>query len=82
MINEANRDLDTVVAAFSSGKVNRRDFIRKATALGLSTGMAGALATAWSGQVRAQSTTTTDQPAGEFDYIVVGSGSAGSAAVH
>ncbi|MEM1274367.1 MAG: GMC family oxidoreductase N-terminal domain-containing protein [Pseudomonadota bacterium] len=82
MTNDAYRSLDAAVAEFSSGKVSRRDFIRKATALGLSAGMAGALATAWSGQVRAQSTTTTDIPAGDFDYIVVGSGSAGSAAVH
>ncbi|MEM6637669.1 MAG: twin-arginine translocation signal domain-containing protein [Pseudomonadota bacterium] len=71
-----------MVAAFNSGKVSRRDFIKKARALGLSTGMAGALATAWSGQVRAHSTKTTENLSGDFDYIVVGSGSAGSAAVH
>ncbi|MEM9249756.1 MAG: GMC family oxidoreductase N-terminal domain-containing protein, partial [Pseudomonadota bacterium] len=82
MTNTAYRGLDTMVAEFSSGKMSRRAFLRKATALGLSTGMAGALATAWSGQVHAQSTTTTGQPTGDFDYIVVGSGSAGSAAVH
>lgn len=82
MSESSQRDLDAAVAKFSNGKMNRRDFIQRATALGLSAGMAGALATAWAGQVRAQSTRTADRPSSEYDYIVVGSGSAGSAAVH
>lgn len=82
MTDSSHRDLDAAVAKLSGGKMSRRDFMRDAMALGLSAGMAGALATAWAGQVRAQSTRSAEKPGAEFDYIVVGSGSAGSAAVH
>ncbi|MCY6379644.1 GMC family oxidoreductase [Hoeflea prorocentri] len=74
--------LEEAVLEFNSGAMSRRSFIKKVMALGVTAGMAGALATSWSGKALAQSTTSTDKPAGEFDYIVIGTGSAGAAVVH
>ncbi|ABV93170.1 glucose-methanol-choline oxidoreductase [Dinoroseobacter shibae DFL 12 = DSM 16493] len=62
--------------------MSRRDFLRRAMALGATAGMAGALATAWSGTAIAQSSTTAPQPDGEYDFIVIGTGSAGAACVY
>ncbi len=74
--------LEEAVIEYNKGGISRRSFIKKAMALGVTAGMAGALATSWSGRALAQSTKSTDKPAGEFDYIVIGTGSAGSAVVH
>lgn len=76
------RELDGLVGSYARGAIGRRDFIKRAIALGVSTGMASALATSWSGQALAQSTKTTSRPAATFDYVVIGTGSAGSAVVH
>jgi choline dehydrogenase len=76
------RDLDLLVDRYRTGGMSRRSFIQSAGALGITAGLAGALATSWSGKALAQSTKTTEKPAGTFDYIVVGTGSAGSAVVH
>lgn len=74
--------LETAVVAYRAGAMSRRDFMRRAVAAGVSVGMAGALATAWSGKAMAQSSRTSPTPRGAFDFIVVGTGSAGAACVH
>lgn len=74
--------LDHAVAEYRNGGMSRRSFIQKAMALGVTAGMAGALATSWSGKAIAQSTMKSEKPAGTFDYIVIGTGSAGAAVVH
>lgn len=80
--NTTNDDLGQIISAYQLGGLTRRSFLNKAMSLGLTAGMAGAVATAWSSQVLANSTKTTAKPTVEFDYIVVGTGSAGSAVVH
>lgn len=77
-----NGELERAVVEYRAGVMSRRAFIRRAMALGVSVGMAGALATSWSGKALAQSTKSSDTPEGEFDFIVIGTGSAGSACVH
>ena len=72
--------LEQAVRRYSQGGMNRRDFLRTAAAAGVSVGMAGALAAAWSPSALAVSTIATEKPARTFDYIVIGSGSAGAAA--
>ena len=74
--------LEQAVVEYNAGRVSRRGFIKRAMALGVTAGMAGALATAWSGKAFAQSTKTSSKPEGEYDFIVIGTGSAGSACVH
>lgn len=74
--------LERAVVAYRAGKLSRRGFMQRAVALGVTTGMAGALATAWSGQALAQSSKTAPKAEGAYDYIVIGTGSAGSACVH
>lgn len=75
-------DLEKAVVKYRAGGMNRRQFIGRAMSLGVTAGMAGALATAWSGKAMAQSTATSPAANGEYDYIVIGSGSAGSACTH
>ncbi len=75
-------ELDLLVDSYKNGGMSRRSFMSCAVALGLTSGLAGALATAWSGKALAQSTKSTEKPAGTFDYIVIGTGSSGSAVVH
>lgn len=77
-----NGELERAVVAYRAGLMNRRAFISKAMSLGVTVGMAGALATAWSGQALALSSQSASVPEGEFDYIVIGTGSAGSACVY
>ncbi|URF48096.1 MULTISPECIES: GMC family oxidoreductase [Dinoroseobacter] len=74
--------LERAVFDYRQGAMSRRDFLRRAMALGATAGMAGALATAWSGTAIAQSSTTAPQPDGEYDFIVIGTGSAGAACVY
>lgn len=74
-----NRALDEILTQYRSGRLNRRGFLKGAAALGLTTGVAGSLATVYSNDVYAQSTKTVDSVGPGFDYIIVGSGSAGSA---
>jgi len=80
--NKTDGALERAVVEYNAGRVSRRAFIRNAMALGVTAGMAGALATAWSGKALAQSTKTSAKPAGEYDFIVIGTGSAGAACVH
>jgi choline dehydrogenase len=72
-------DLDKSISAYRHGRMNRRSFISAAMAAGVTSGVAGALATAWSNQAFAASSMQSVRPARVFDYIVVGSGSAGAA---
>ncbi len=80
--NKTDGALERAVVEYNAGRVSRRAFIRNAMALGVTAGMAGALATAWSGKALAQSTKTSAKPSGEYDFIVIGTGSAGAACVH
>lgn len=75
-------DLERAVLEYRSGGLSRRGFMQRAMALGVTAGMAGALATAWSGKAMAQSSSTAPVPDGEVDFIVIGTGSAGAACVH
>lgn len=74
--------LERAVVDYNRGTLSRRDFMKKAVALGVTAGLAGALATSWSGNAIAQSTRTAAKPEGTYDYIVIGSGSAGAACAH
>lgn len=74
--------LEHAVVQYRAGKMSRRGFMRRVMALGVTAGMAGALATAWSGRALAQSTTTAPKPDGEYDFIVIGTGSAGAACAY
>lgn len=74
--------LERAVVKYRDGGMNRRQFMTRAMSLGVTAGMAGALATAWSGQAMAQSTRTSPAANGEYDYIVIGSGSGGGACAH
>lgn len=65
--------------SYQAGAMSRRHFLKTAMALGVTTGMAGALATAYSPGVLGETTTKADKPGNDYDYIVIGSGSAGSA---
>ncbi len=77
-IGDDETRVDQAIAAYRSGQVSRRGFLKLATAAGISLGMAGSLANLWSGAARAQSTRGTPVPRKTFDYIVVGGGSAGA----
>lgn len=74
--------LEQAVLDFHCGRTSRRNFIRTAMAAGVTAGLAGALASAWSPRAWAASTLNTPKPARTFDYIIIGSGSAGSAAAY
>jgi choline dehydrogenase len=73
-----DRALRHAIDRYRRGACTRREFLAQATALGLTAGVAGALATIHSNDAFAQSSKTTDTLDGSFDYIVVGSGSAGA----
>lgn len=77
-----NAKLEKTALNYRNGGISRRDFLRTATACGVSAGLAGALATTFSPFAIGASTKSTERPANDFDYIVVGSGSAGSALAH
>lgn len=74
--------LERAVVDYNAGRIGRRTFMRRALALGVTAGMAGALASAWSGRAMAQSSATAPRPDPEYDYIIVGSGSAGAACAY
>jgi len=74
--------LEQAVENYRRGRVSRRAFLKSTAAAGITAGMAGALASAWSPVALAVSSGATPRPTGTFDYIVVGSGSAGSAAAN
>lgn len=71
--------LELEIERYRSGAINRRGFLKSAVALGLTTTMAGSLATMYSNDVFAQSSKEIDRVDPGYDYIIVGSGSAGSA---
>lgn len=76
------RALEAAVRHYASGTINRRMFMRRALDAGVSMGLASALAASWSPVACAASTLATPKPARTFDYIVIGSGSAGAACAH
>lgn len=73
------RALDEILTHYQGGRLNRRGFLGSAMALGLTAGVAGSLATLYSNDAFAQSTREVDAVDTDYDYIIVGSGSAGSA---
>lgn len=80
--SQEDHALERAVADYHRGGMSRRNFIRTAMSLGVSAGLAGALATSWSNKAMAASTRTVPVPTDHFDYIVVGTGSAGGALIH
>lgn len=78
-MNIFNTKLDSVIEQYNSGGLSRRGFLQRASALGVSAGMAGALATIYSNDAFAASSKEVDNLEKAYDYIIVGSGSAGSA---
>lgn len=82
--NSKDGALEQAVVAYNKGKMSRRGFMRRAMSLGLTAGLAGALATSWSGKALAQSTRGIPAPAADtaYDYIIIGTGSAGAACAH
>lgn len=82
--NARDGELEKAVVKYNAGRMSRRGFMQKAMSLGVTAGMAGALATAWSGKAMAQSSSDVEAPANgtAYDFIVVGTGSGGAACVH
>jgi choline dehydrogenase len=72
-------DVDTALTQYRSGGIDRRGFIARAVAAGLSLGAAQSLSLAASGRAFAATSDSTDVPPGPFDYIIIGAGSSGGA---
>jgi choline dehydrogenase len=70
--------LNQAVDEYRSG-LPRRTFLQRAVALGLTSGVAGSLASMYSSEAFAVSTKSVDSVDKAYDYVIVGSGSAGSA---
>jgi len=79
---DKRRSLEHLIHIYRRGGMSRRSFLKSTAAVGLTAGMAGALASAWSPVALAISSNDEAKPGGRFDYIVVGSGSAGAAAAN
>jgi len=78
------RSLDRAITDYRDGGLSRRDFLKRTLALGLSTAVAGSLATVFSNSLFAKSTREindgdADYDVNGYDYVIVGSGSAGAA---
>jgi choline dehydrogenase len=73
------RGLAEIVRDYSEGNLGRRAFLKRAGILGISAAMAGSMATVYANKVFAKSTKEIDSVKKAYDYIIVGSGSAGSA---
>ena len=73
------KGLADIIRAYSEGELDRRNFLKKAVRLGISTAVAGAMATVYGGKVFATSSAMTTAVEKAYDYIIVGSGSAGAA---
>ena len=72
-------DINKAVSDYAGGSVDRRQFIQRATAVGVTAGIAGSLATVFSNEAFASSTKDVDRVNRAYDYVIVGSGSAGAA---
>ncbi|TVR13998.1 MAG: glucose-methanol-choline oxidoreductase [Planctomycetota bacterium] len=70
--------LSRLIGDYHHGNLGRREFIKNAGLLGVSASMAGSLAVAFSNHGFASTTRATEQKTGPYDYIIVGSGSAGA----
>jgi len=73
------RQINETIDRYRDGEIGRRGFLKSIVALGVTGGMAGALATVYSPIAIGASTKSATKPGNDFDYIVVGSGSSGSA---
>ena len=76
---KSNKDLDHAINQYSAGALSRRHFLQRASALGVSAGLAGTLATIYSNAAFAKSSKEVDAIDKAYDFVIVGSGSAGSA---
>lgn len=74
------KDLENELNKYKRGDLSRRSFIASLSALGLTAATAGSLATLYGGKAFAKSSTEAEAPGSrkEYDYIIVGAGSAGS----
>jgi choline dehydrogenase len=75
-------DLEQAIDQYRRGDLPRREFLLRAVTLGLTAGVAGTLATIHSNAAFAQSSRQTAAIDASYDYIVVGSGSAGATLAH
>lgn len=72
-------ELQRAVDEYRAGGLSRRDFLHRATALGIGAGVAGSLATLHANDAWAVSSKQVEAIEKGYDYVIVGSGSAGSA---
>ncbi|WP_118185849.1 GMC family oxidoreductase [Paraburkholderia phosphatilytica] len=68
------------VHAYKTKTIDRREFLSRMAAAGLSIGLANSLSLAFSNNVFANSTKDVPVPTEGFDYIVIGAGSSGATA--
>ncbi|SIT73651.1 choline dehydrogenase [Ectothiorhodosinus mongolicus] len=73
------KTLSSIIRDYSEGNLERREFLKKAGLLGISAAMSSSLAVVYSSNAFAQSSREAPQGRRSYDYIIVGSGSAGSA---
>ncbi len=74
-----NVRLDALVHAYRHGRLDRRSFLERATAAGVTLGVATSLAAIHGGTAFATSSREVDAVDDAYDVIVVGAGSAGAA---
>ncbi|MDN4546988.1 GMC family oxidoreductase [Pseudomonas sp. C32] len=76
------KTLATILRDYSEGNLDRREFMKRVGMLGVSAAIAGSLSTIYMNNVFASSTKEVEAVETGYDYIIVGSGSAGSALAH
>lgn len=72
-------DIAQAIDEYRDGQLPRRQFLQRLGALGLGAGTAGALAIAYSPDAHALSSRSVESVDRAYDYVIVGSGSAGAA---
>ncbi|WP_018412164.1 GMC family oxidoreductase [Methyloversatilis thermotolerans] len=78
-MSSTTKELGLALDEYRAGRLTRREFLSRSAALGISAGMGLSLATVFSNEAFAQSTREREAVDAAYDYIIVGSGSAGSA---
>lgn len=73
------KELSLVLDQYQHGRLSRREFLSRSAALGLTAGLGLSLATIYSHRVYAQSSQARTTIDAAYDYVIVGSGSAGAA---